>query len=74
MDFNNEENVTLDGIMSAMMATGFQATNVALAIEEINRMVSTCIIYTFFVVFIDMLWLVVYHIQIHNCNFNSRRS
>jgi deoxyhypusine synthase len=39
MDFNNEENVTLDGIMNAMLATGFQATNVALAIHEINRMV-----------------------------------
>ena len=39
MDFNAEGGVTLDGIMSAMMATGFQATNVALAVNEINRMV-----------------------------------
>jgi hypothetical protein len=30
---------TVDGLMKAMLTTGFQATNVGLAINEINRMV-----------------------------------
>jgi hypothetical protein len=34
------DNLTLDQIMSAMMTTGFQATNMGLAIDEINRMVN----------------------------------
>ena len=32
--------VTLDGIMGRCVSTGFQATNMGLAIAEINRMVS----------------------------------
>lgn len=31
--------VDLDGIMGSMFTTGFQATNVGLAIDEINNMV-----------------------------------
>ena len=31
---------SLDGLVASMMSTGFQATNVGLAIEEINRMLS----------------------------------
>jgi hypothetical protein len=33
--------VNLDSLAASMLATGFQATNVGLAINEINRMVST---------------------------------
>jgi deoxyhypusine synthase len=36
-DFNQE--VTLDSLIASMFTTGFQATNVALAIDEINKMV-----------------------------------
>lgn len=36
VDFDGE--VTLDTIMKAMLHTGFQATNVGLAVDEINRM------------------------------------
>lgn len=38
-DFDERTPVDLDHIMASMMTTGFQATNVALAINEINRMV-----------------------------------
>ena len=31
--------ISLDSIMQKMLTTGFQATNVGLAINEINRMV-----------------------------------
>ena len=37
-DFSN--GATLDGLVASMITTGFQATNVGLAIEEINRMLS----------------------------------
>lgn len=37
--FNFSEGVSLDGLVESMLTTGFQATNVGLAIEEINRMV-----------------------------------
>ena len=37
IDFNTE--VTLDSIMASMFTTGFQATNIALAVDEINKMV-----------------------------------
>ena len=37
IDFNGE--VTLDMLMASMATTGFQATNLALAVEEVNRMV-----------------------------------
>jgi deoxyhypusine synthase len=40
ISFNFSEGATLDRIMESMMTTGFQATNVGLAIDEINRMVS----------------------------------
>ena len=36
-DFASE--VNLDSFMQTMLTTGFQATNVGLAINEINRMV-----------------------------------
>lgn len=37
LDFNKP--VELDDLAASMLSTGFQATNVGLAIEEINRMV-----------------------------------
>lgn len=37
VNFNNP--VDLDAIASSLISTGFQATNVGLAINEINRMV-----------------------------------
>lgn len=37
-DFSGE--VTLDSMMEKMIATGFQATNIGLAIAEINRMLA----------------------------------
>lgn len=37
-DFSKPEELSLDSLVSKMMFTGFQATNVGLAIEEINRM------------------------------------
>ena len=37
VDFN--ATVTLDSLMAAMATTGFQATNLGLAVEEVNRMV-----------------------------------
>ncbi len=37
VDFNKE--VTLDVLMSFMGTTGFQSTNLGLAVEEVNRMV-----------------------------------
>jgi len=39
-DFDERTPVDLDHLMASMMTTGFQATNVALAINEINRMLS----------------------------------
>lgn len=36
---NYEDEITVDSLMGSMMGTGFQATNVALAINEINNMV-----------------------------------
>lgn len=36
-DFSKGAN--LDSLVASMLTTGFQATNVALAIEEINKMV-----------------------------------
>eukprot|EP01031_Cornospumella_fuschlensis_P037168 gene37168-45112_t len=36
IDFDQKPD--LDAVMAAMLTTGFQATNVGLAIEEINRM------------------------------------
>jgi hypothetical protein len=44
LDFNKE--VNLDALMAAMITTGFQATNVGLAVEEINKMVCTTRIHT----------------------------
>jgi len=38
LDFSQP--VTMDTWAQSMLGTGFQATNVALAIDEINRMVS----------------------------------
>ena len=43
MDFDGE--VTLDSLMAKMITTGFQATNIGLAIEEINKMVCAIIQY-----------------------------
>lgn len=37
--FDFEGEVTLDALVGSMLTTGFQATNVALAINEINRMI-----------------------------------
>lgn len=39
-DFSEE--ITLEKLVGSMMTTGFQATNVGLAVEEINRMVMHC--------------------------------
>ena len=36
--------ISLDSIMQKMLTTGFQATNVGLAINEINRMVSILVL------------------------------
>jgi deoxyhypusine synthase len=38
--FNFDNGVSLDGIMNAMLTTGFQATNIGMAINEINRMLA----------------------------------
>jgi deoxyhypusine synthase len=32
-------NVSLDSILEKMISTGFQATNIGLAIEQVNKMV-----------------------------------
>ncbi len=37
MDFDGV--VSLDSLMDKMITTGFQATNIGLAVEEINKMV-----------------------------------
>lgn len=39
IDFN--EPVTLDSLMASLFTTGFQATNIALAVDEINKMVGS---------------------------------
>jgi deoxyhypusine synthase len=38
--FDFKEGADLDALAASMLTTGFQATNVGLAINEINRMVS----------------------------------
>jgi len=35
---NNDETKILDSVMSSMLTTGFQATNIGLAIDQINKM------------------------------------
>ncbi|RYG68688.1 hypothetical protein EON64_04610 [archaeon] len=45
VDFDQKPD--LDSLMAAMLTTGFQATNVGLAIEEINRMVLAAILRSF---------------------------
>ena len=40
--FEFNDGATLDALLGACISTGFQATNLGLAIEEINRMVSNC--------------------------------
>lgn len=40
-DFENGRD--LDGLMDSMLQTGFQATNLGLAIKEVNRMVRNLI-------------------------------
>lgn len=41
-DFNTK--VDLDALMSSLMTTGFQATQLARAINEVNKMVSISIL------------------------------
>ena len=40
LDFEGENPPSLDDLVSAMRTTGFQATNIAMACDEINRMLA----------------------------------